>query len=275
MTRQKRKLFSGLLFVLTAWMMLCTGMTASAANTQKIVDMADLLEEEEEEKLQKQLSGIAEKYQCDVAVVTTDSCGGKSPQDYTDDYYEENGYGYGADYDGIMLMVSMGERKFHLATQGKAIDIFTGYGLQKIDDLISGKLSDGKYYAAFKKFGDLTEEFILEAEKGTPFDVRHEYKERMGIGPRLLIALAAGLLVAGTVLFVLLRQLKSVGIEKTAQEYVREGSFRVTRQRDIFLYRTVSKMKKEKPESGGGGGGGSMTHTTSGGRNAGGHTGSF
>lgn len=273
MIRQKRKLFSGLCFIFAVFLTLCTVLPVSAEGGQKVVDMAELLDDEQEEKLQKQLSEIAEKYQCDVAVVTTDSCGGKSPQVYTDDYYEQNGYGYGEDYDGIMLMVSMGERKFHLATQGKAITIFTDYGLQKIDDIISGKLSDEKYYAAFKKFGDLTEEFILEAEKGTPFSRSHEYKERMGLGMRLLIAFIAGAVIAAVVLLVLFGQLRSVGIEKTAQEYVREGSFRVTRQRDIFLYRTVSRIKKEKPQNGGGGG--SMTHTTSGGRSAGGHTGSF
>ncbi len=274
MKRRKRKLFSVLLPVFVVLLSFVTALPALAEGRQKVVDMADLLDEEQEEKLQEQLSGIADKYQCDVAVVTTNSCGGKSPRNYTDDYYEQNGYGYGKNYDGIMLMVSMGERKFHLATQGKAISVFTEYGLQKIDDLISGKLSDGKYYAAFKKFGELTEEFILEAQKGTPFDEKHEYRERMGIGLRLGIAFAAGAVIAAIVLLVLFGQLKSVGTEKNAREYVREGSFHLTRQRDIFLYRTVSRIKKEKPKSGGGVGG-SITHTTSGGRSAGGHTGSF
>lgn len=274
MTRRKRKLFSVLLPVFAVLLSFVTALPALAEGRQKVVDMADLLDEEQEEKLQEQLSGIADKYQCDVAVVTTNSCEGKSPRNYTDDYYEQNGYGYGKNYDGIMLMVSMGERKFHLATQGKAMSVFTEYGLQKIDDLISGKLSDGKYYAAFKKFGELTEEFILEAQKGTPFDEKHEYRERMGIGLRLGIAFAAGVVIAAIVLLVLFGQLRSVGTEKNAREYVREGSFHLTRQRDIFLYRTVSRIKKEKPKSGGGVGG-SITHTTSGGRSAGGHTGSF
>ncbi len=275
MIRRKRKLLPVLLPVLIVFLSLCAAMPALADGQQKVVDMAGLLDDDEEEKLQKQLSGIADKYQCDVAVVTTDSCGGKSPQDYTEDYYEQNGYGYGNDYDGIMLMVSIGERRFHLTTQGKAISVFTDYGLQKIDDLISGKLSDGEYYAAFKKFGELAEEFILEAQKGTPFDVGHEYQGHMGIGLRLAIASGAGVIVAAVVLLALFGQLKSVGFEKTAREYVREGSFRLTRRRDIFLYRTVSRIRKEKPRNGGGGGGGSMTHTTSGGRSAGGHTGSF
>ena len=161
-----------------------------------------------------------------------------------------------------------------MATQGWAITAFTDYGMQEIDDRISGLLSDGKYYKAFRKFGDLAEEYIVEAQKGTPFDVDHKYRKRMEIGMKLLISLLAGLAVAGCVVGGMFAQLKSVRVKHTAQEYVRSGSFHVTRQRDIFLYRTVSRIKIEK-EQNSSGGGGSITHTTSGGRSSGGHTGSF
>ena len=114
---------------------------------------------------------------------------------------------------------------------------------------------------------------MKEARNGKPYDVDHTYKERMSLGMRLLIAGIAGLIVAASVVIALLGQLKSVGVKRGAMSYVREGSFQVTRQRDLFLYRTVTRIKKEKPQSGGGGG--SSTHTTSGGGRAGGHTGSF
>ena len=121
-------------FLLIVMLGLVSVLSVSAKNSQKVTDNADILSEWEEEKLQEQLLETAEQYQCDVVVLTTDSCGRKSPQDYTDDYYYENGYGYGRDIDGIMLMVSMGDRKFHLATRGAAIDIFTDYGLEIIDE---------------------------------------------------------------------------------------------------------------------------------------------
>lgn len=249
------------------------GMHVSAENSRKVVDGADLLSSAEEEKLQERLSGIAEKYQCDVVVATTNSCEGKSPRDYTDDFYYQNGYGYGDDINGIILMVSMKERKFHLATRGKANTvIFTDYGLEKIDELITGYLSDGEYSEAFLKFADLAENFIKEAEKDEPFDVDHKYKEPMSVGVRILISVGVGLFAAVLVVVVLFMQLKSVAPKHEAQEYVREGSFRVTRERDIFLYRTVRRQKIEKDN---GGGGGSSSHSTSDGGSAGGHTGSF
>lgn len=271
MNRTKRRALF-LPFLLILMLSLLCGMSVSAVNSQKVTDNAEILTMQEEQELQEQFLEIAEQYQCDVVVLTTDSCEGKSPQTYTDDYYYQYGYGYGSDIDGIMLMVSMGDRKFHLATRGKAIDIFTDYGLEIIDEEITPYLSDGEYYKAFSVFGKMAEEFMVQYEQhGTGYDYGYAYEEPMSMRTRLLIAAGAGLLAALIVFAVLLAQLKSVGTESRAHEYVKDGSFRVTRSRDVFLYRTVQKVKKQENN----GGGGSRTHSTSGGGRAGGRTGSF
>lgn len=99
---------------LLLFLLLMVGVPVYAENPDKVVDNADLLTDKEEEKLEAQFTEIAEKYQCDVVVVTTDTLDGKSPMDYTDDYYYEHDYGYGPDIDGIMLMVSMEDRDWWL-----------------------------------------------------------------------------------------------------------------------------------------------------------------
>lgn len=269
---KKNSIFRWLL--LTVWLVLLSDTTAGASNEQKVMDLAEILTQEEEADLQEQLYRISETYQCDVAAVTTDSCEGKSPQDYTDDFYEEAGYGYGASEDGIILMISMGERQFHLATRGLDIRIFTDYGLEVIDHQITGDLSDGAYAHAFETYGDLAETFIKEYQTtGMAFDTNHTYKEKMGIGVRAAIAAAVGIVLAALVVSCLYAQLRTVRTKNRAHEYVRSGSFRVTRERDVYLYSNVSKTRK--PEDNGGGGGGSSTHTTSSGKSAGGRTGSF
>lgn len=250
-------------------------MTAAAENKQKVSDEAHLLTETEKNKLQSQFEAIAETYQIDIIAATADSCGTKTPQAYTDDFYDQYTYGYGEDQDGIILMICMKERKFHLATRGNAILIFTDYGLEYIDDQITPELSDGDYYEAFRHFGTLAEEFIKEYEaSGEAFDINYTYHEKMDIRMRMLLAFGIGVLAACIVTGILVYQLKSVAPERRAQEYVRDGSFQVTGHRDIFLYRTVNRRKIEKP-SNTGGSGGSSTHRTSGGGTAGGRTGSF
>ena len=72
---------------LLLFLLLMVGVPVYAENPDKVVDNADLLTDKEEEKLEAQFTEIAEKYQCDVVVVTTDTLDGKAPMDYTDDYY--------------------------------------------------------------------------------------------------------------------------------------------------------------------------------------------
>ena len=42
--------------------------------------------------------------------------GGKTAEAYADDYYDYNGYGYGENDDGLLLLVSMGEREWAITT---------------------------------------------------------------------------------------------------------------------------------------------------------------
>lgn len=62
--------------------------------------------------------------------------------------------------------------------------------------------------------------------------------------------------------------------QAAANNYVKAGSMNLTESRDIFLYNTMTKTKKEKNDSSSGGGG-SSTHTTSSGSTAGGGGGKF
>ena len=61
----------------------------------------------------------------------------------------------------------------------------------------------------------------------------------------LVIGIVAGLIVA----FILKGQLKSVRKQDKANVYVKPGSMQLTLQNDLFLYREVSKTKKESSNS--------------------------
>lgn len=258
---------------LTLLFLMLAGFPA-AAQEKKVVDMADLLTQKEEERLQDRLSGIVEEYQCDVAVVTTESIDGSFVEEYAENYYDNHGYGIGSDWTGILLFISMEERDWNITAEGKGTEIFTDYGRREIGDRIVGMLSDGDYFDAFMKFADLSEEFLRQAATGTPYDVDHTWKEPMSLGMRLAISAGAALVVTLIVFAVLVSQLKSVGYQSGAREYVRRGSFHLTRSNDLFLYRTVSRRKIEDnpPPSGGGG---STTHTTSSGHTASSTSGKF
>lgn len=259
--------------VLVLWFCLLFGMAAQAENSDRVADKAGLLTRQEEARLEEQFARISEKYRVDVAVLTTNSCEGKQPSTYTEDYYEANGYGFGKEISGIMLMVSMEERDYWISTRGAAIAAFTDAGLLQLEDTFVPDLSDGDYYTAFSKFGNTADSFLKEAQGGRAYDRDHVYREPMSFGLRLLISAGIGLVITVSVMLVLLGQLRSVRPKREARDYVRDGSFRVTRANDLFLYRTVQRRKIEQDSSSGGGG--SSTHSTSSGGTAGGHGGKF
>ena len=225
----------------------CFSTVAYAENSDRVVDNADLLTDAEEASLEEQYTQIAEKYQYDIAVVTTNTLNGKSAQDYADDYYYDNGYGYGENRDGLMLLVSMEDRDWHITTRGKGEENFSSRDIDDISGAFLSDLSAGNYYEAFRIFGE----------------------ESMSVGLRALIAAGAGLVIALIVFAVLMSQLKSVRVKREAQDYVREGSFHLTRSNDLFLYRTVDRRKIERDNDDHG------SHSTSDGGSAGGGGGKF
>lgn len=63
----------------------------------------------------------------------------------------------------------------------------------------------------------------------------------------LLIAIvtgvAVGLAAAGIALFFMVRSMNTVRKQKNADTYVADGSFRLTENRDVFLYSRVSRVR--------------------------------
>ena len=81
-----------------------------------LVDDAGLLTEEESNALLNKLEDISQKYENEVGIVTVNSLEGKTAEAYADDYYDYNGYGYGENDDGLLLLISMGEREWAIST---------------------------------------------------------------------------------------------------------------------------------------------------------------
>lgn len=225
--------------------------------SDNLLDCEGLLTNDELNALSEKLDTISEAYQCDVVIVTTSDLEGKTPTEYADDLYDYNGYGYGSTHDGILLLVSLSERKWATSTCGKAMEIFTDSDLYYIENEFVPYLSDGYYYEAFNAFADLCEEEISTHGK---FQFSPLY---------LFAGLFIGVIIAFISVLVMKGQLKTVRYQSAAQNYQRNGSFNLTERRDIFLYSTVSRRARPKDNNS------SSGHTSSSGRTHGGHSGSF
>ena len=238
----------------------------------RVVDMADLLDNSEEAALLSMLDEISNRQELDVVVVTVNTLDGKTPMDYADDFYDYNGYGFGENRDGVLLLVSMEDRDRWISTSGYGITVFTDAGIEYISEKFLPDLSDGNYADAFTTYAELCDEFITQARTGEPYDTNNLPKEPFNVFSSLLISLAVGILVSLIVTGKMKGKLKTVRMQPAAEEYVRKGSMLVTESSDLFLYSHVDRRAKSKDDDSGGG---SSTHTSSSGSSHGGGGGKF
>jgi len=239
---------------------LVTGFAASDRELPLLVDDAGLLSSSEEKSLNSELERISKEYKCEVAIVTVDYTFNKTATEYADDFFDYNGYGYGENDDGILLLVSMLNRDVAISTHGYAIRVFTDAKQDYMYDKFLPYLTNGNYDKAFSIFAKLCEEILEEARAGTPFFS----------GKRLIVSLVIGVIIALIITGIMKGQLKSVRYQPAATSYLRDNSFNLKVSRDLFLYSRITRQPKPKSSSSG-----SSTHTSSSGRTHGGSSRKF
>ena len=252
----------------------------AAEGLPRLVDMAGLLSDSEGAELSGMLDAISQRQQVDIVVVTVGSMDGKSAMVYADDFYDENGYGFGDGRDGILLLVSMEERDWYITTTGYGITALTDAGREYISGIFVADLSAGDYAAAFTGFAKLCDDFITQARTGAPYDVDNLPKEPFGPFENLILAFGIAFIISLIVTGIMKGQLRSVYSRSEADNYMKQGSLQLTKKNDLFLYRHVDRRRRaenKSTDSAGrpGSSGGSRTHTSSSGTTHGGGGGKF
>ena len=239
-------------------------------------DSANVLTEDEDNELEDALEELSLRQSFDVTIATIESLESvdyDSMEAYADDLYDSCQFGYGADRDGVLLLVSVGDRKWHISTCGYGITAFTDAGIQYLGEQMTPDMADGDYAAAFRTFVQWSDAYIDAARSGRPYDVKN--LPRKPLSPMyLFLALGIGLVLAWVVVGVMKSRLRSVAFQENAASYVREGSMNLTNSRELFLYRDVHRTERVE-EKDSDSSGGSSTHTSSSGTTHGGGGGSF
>jgi len=240
----------------------------AAGGSPKIIDNADVLSAAEEAKLETMALALVSEYDMDVVILIEDSIGLKNVTDYADDYFDYNGYGVGSKHSGVLLLLDMDEREWAISTCGNTIDALTDYGQDQIMDKVLDYLGNDEYYDGFRTYLDLLDEHFEAYEKGEPIDQK---RSLFDIVFDLFVALGIGAIVGGISITVMKSGMKTAKPQRGAQSYVKDGSFKLTKQRDMFLYSNTSRTRRQSSSSGGG----SSTHRSSSGRSHGGSRGRF
>lgn len=237
------------------WMML----PASAVDRALplVVDKAGVLSSEELAALNEKADTISEQYQCEIAVVYVETLNGANVMDYADDFYDYNGYGYGAEDDGFLLLVAMEERQYWMTGYHYGSTVFDEYNRDRVEESIYPSLSSGNWYSAANDFLDSAETILYEAT--APKTVSPVW---------IVIDLILGFLLSMIPVGVMKAQLHPVAQSYEASEYVAKNGINLMESKDIFLRREVRRRPIERKRD-------SSQHTSSSGRSHTGSGGSF
>ena len=243
----KKKLLS---LILAAILCFGLALTASADSGEQLVfDDAGLLSDVEVSILEEKLADISRTYNAQILIVTVSAMNGGDVDEFLEDTYDGRNFGYGENRDGVLLVVCMDPREYRILSNGFAAWAIDTNDIASIGDAIVPHLSGGDYMAAFEEFADQCAYYLDGHINGFPFDA----------GKNLVICLVIGVIVGAIVAFALKGQLKSVRKQNQANVYVKPGSMQLTVHNDLFLYRQISRTKKETSSSSGSGSGSSRS----------------
>lgn len=225
--------------------LLCFSVSAETRLQPRLVDYADVLSDSEEEKLMNKLDEISNRQKFDVAVVTVLDTNNMTPSAFADDYFDYNGFGFGDNHDGAVLVIDMGSRNMWISGCGRGEENINSDVIDKMGDEMESDLSSGNYYNAINTYADMCDEYCNGPG----------YNWFFGIAISLVIGFVIAFIATG----VMKGQLKSVRFKAEANDYLVPGSLNITSSRDMFLYRNVTRRAKPKDTSSG-------SHTSSSGR---------
>lgn len=214
-------------------------LSVSASYDVSVWDDADLLSDWEEMLLSEKLTEIGNEYGAEIVIMTLASSGGRDIDELVNSVYDTMDFGYGADRNGILLLICMDIREYRILSNGFAGSAITGSDINYIGDVMVPDLSAGNYADAFDLFADECEYYLSSYINGQPFD----------FGSTLTISVVIGLILGLIVALILKGQLKSVRKQSAAHVYVKPGSMQITVHRDLFLYRNVTRTKKANNNS--------------------------
>ena len=260
--------------------------SATLQDIQYVVDNADILSDAEHIELNSIAKRISESYSIDVFIMTTSSLDDVTAQEYAESLYDDTDAnwtgGYWKSEDTILLLLALNEREWYISTAGDAIYVYTDYGLEYLGDIMIPYLSEGSYFDGFSAYLALLPDYFEAYQKGTPIDgyasdynpldaqdnVYYEGENEISI----VLSIIIGLITSLIAILVMRGQMNTKHRQHSAGDYMRPGSYQLKQHSDLFLYSSISKVRRQENNNSGGG---SSVHKGSGGTRHGGRGGKF
>lgn len=276
---------------LTAFLLLLTflpgGMKAfaeskgvvDASQENRVYDEAGLFSQEETEGFETQIQAMRKEMNMDVVLITTDQAGGKTAEEYAEDFYISGSFGVGKDYNGVLFLMDMDNRELYILPVGTMNRFLTDKRWNSILDDAYDQISSQKYGACAQSFLDGVTKYYRAGIPGGQYNYDKEtgkisvYRSIRWYEAALaaLVGLMAAGIACGGVTSRYSMKKERGWARNSLMAYRADCQFRYSDQSDHLVNKTVTFAIIPRNQGNGGHGGGGMssggrstTHTSSG-----------
>lgn len=224
--------------------------------TERVFDYADVLTDEEENKLRTLIAEKEDEIGCDIVLVTINDSSIASDYDmmnYADDFYDEKMYGYNDAWgDGALYLDNWANGYCWFSTCGRVESAYSSADIDALITYVCQIINDDPYAGYVRYVNSLSDTMSGKGVAQIPMSI---------------ILVIAGVI---TLIYVIVGVVHNKGKKTTtATTYVSGGHPVFLDRRDVFSYKHTTTRHIER-SSGSGGGGGGGHHTSSGGVSHGG-----
>lgn len=250
-----KKKISALLTVLLLLSALCTSALAAEGGVTHLYDLSGLLTVDERAALESRAQDISARGGCGVYLVAVDdytAYGYGSVYEVATQMFNnaDNGFGVGAERNGILLLLSLNERDWAMFVNGERAEYaFNEYGQAELEDSFLPAFGENDWYGGFSGFLTACDEYLTLAASGEPV--------RESVVKRIIPVVGVSCVVSLVICLNLKGKMKTVRRKAEARTYVASGGLRLTDSYDRYTHTTESRRSVEKSSSGESGGGGS------------------
>ena len=208
----------------------------------RVVDEAKLLTEDEISSLTARAAEISEKYGLDVVIHTARNEGILDREEYGDKFWYFKGYGFGDNYDGIMLTIFKRPNysgDVSVTASGKGLDRLTDVNLNRLEGRCGDTVLSREYGDAAGLWLDMTEHML-----------------RTGRVPRskasweffTVVELLIGAIFGGASLGRAKARMATPTVRENADSYLVPGSLHIKKVENTLLDTTVHRQYSPRPK---------------------------
>ena len=236
--------------------------TPSVNEEEKIYDFADLYTDEEEKNLYTAVYDYTQRRNLDLVIVTIND-NFESTQEYADDFYDYNNFGYGSERDGLLFLVDMENRYVYISATGGAMSLYPDVECNMITEQVYTYFSDQHYYdGTYQMIKTLDTYYELSYNDNDSDEYTYN---KADVNYLYVFIFATVCTIIGIV--ILIKRNDLVKVATTSEEYYDKGSIGVHRIKDVVIGHHVTKhaIQRDTGSHGGGfsGGGGHISSSGS------------